>query len=239
MAISIWSENIHEPQEGEVIREWIYLEQYMWFPGSLKDYAELLKYAFKKQVAENPPKTRRIYEDFLKEHPIKFHTQDLKKGYPPNQSQLEHWSKGQNCKAEIKHTWDERRTSNINSVKKQGELIASAAYAEYMPDMVASIKKSFKDADEIAHTEKEKGIYSSNKAEANAKAKNIIINSFRTLAGYDDKSKEYKIKGNIDSKNEVNVKEEKRHVFTESQKEIINNFTGEPDGETKKFLDEL
>ena len=48
-----------------------------------------------------------------------------------------------------------------------------------------------------------------------------------------------KMKIDLDSKNEVNVKEEKRHVFTESQKEIINNFTGEPDEETKKFLDEL
>ena len=46
MAITNWTEPIHECQEGEVRREWCYLNQYYPFFGELKQFAEKLNCSF-------------------------------------------------------------------------------------------------------------------------------------------------------------------------------------------------
>ena len=65
MAITEWHEPIHECQKGEVQRERCYLEPYFFFNGNLKDYAELLQYAFDKAHAQNSPQTRHEFEEYL------------------------------------------------------------------------------------------------------------------------------------------------------------------------------
>ena len=111
MAITEWHTPIHECQKGEVQRERCYLEPYYFFNGNLKDYSELLEYAFTKQHTPNQLQTNSQYDEFLEKHPICFHQYDVKNKKSPTHNQLKEWSKGTNTKCDEKYSWDDRRTS--------------------------------------------------------------------------------------------------------------------------------
>jgi|GEM_PF-2617805 len=227
MAITEWSENIHELQEGEVLREWCYLEPFMWFNGSLRDYSKLLDYAFKKQYAEDMPKRCRPYEDFLENHPINFHKDDIKKNKPPSEIQLQHWSNGSNCKATIKHTWAERRISFRKAVAHEATLAAAAEYVDFIPTMIKGVKEGFNNATQIAKTEKMEGKFTSAKAESNSKAKSMEINSFRTLAGFDDAPKKQEVSMDAKVDAEAEVKTDFQRDMDEFQEKILSGKLSE------------
>ena len=110
MAIEAWSEPIYRRQEGEVDREWRYKEPFLEWDGDLLSYSKLLSYAFEKEHAAHMPSPNKIFDEFLEDHPIKFHKDDKRNGRAPTHDQLQHWSKGSNVKCEIKYTWIEIRT---------------------------------------------------------------------------------------------------------------------------------
>ena len=207
MAITEWHTPIHECQKGEVQRERCYLEPYYFFNGNLKDYAELLQYAFDKKYHPDSLQTTSQYEEFLEKHPICFHPYDVKNDKAPTHIQLKEWSKGQNTKCDEKHNWDERRSSKRNEVNRLAEENLAAQMTEDLPYFYECVKKGFKEVDESVDNARMMGNFTPHQAESATKGRNHAVNSLLQLTG---KDKEYNVKADvnadIDAKAQVETK---------------------------------
>ncbi len=206
MAIKKWTEPIHQCQEGEVQREWCYLHQYYPFYGNLKDYADLLDYAFKKQYATNLPKPCPIFDEYLDKHPIAFFIDDIKKGKPPSHQQLIHWNKGSNVKCDEKHSWNARRGSKRNEIDKLTDEYVAIVYSENIPYILNAIISDFKEIDKVIEQTKKTGFISPRQIESIAKARANSVDSFRKTSNKDNKKIDVKGDINADVKNKnINV----------------------------------
>lgn len=207
MAITNWTEKIHECQKGEVQRERCYLEPYYFFIGNLNDYSKLLQYTYDNQHTENKSKTNREYDIFLKKHPICFHPHDIKKGCPPSYIQLQNWSRGQNINCVTKYSWDDRRSSKRNEVNRLAEENLAALLVEDLPYLYSSIKEDVEMVDESIDNARNMGNLTPHQSESATKAKHHIVDSILKLTG---KDKNYNVKTdvNADIKAEANVKQE-------------------------------
>ena len=200
MAITQWTEKIHECQKGEVQRERCYLEPFYFFTGDLKQYAELLKYAYSKKHTPNQLPTNSQYDLFLDEHPICFHPHDIKKGCPPSHDQLKNWSRGQNIDCDVKYSWDNRRSSKRNEVSRLAEENLAARLVDDLPYFYHSIKEDVKMVDESVQNSRIMGNLTPHQAESATKAKHHIIDGILKLTG---KDKDYKVKADVDSNSKV------------------------------------
>ena len=207
MAITEWHTPIHECQKGEVQREWCYLEPYYFFNGNLKDYSNLLAYAFAKQYEQNLHKTCTNYEEFLEKQPICFHPYDKDKGQAPTYQQLRHWSNGVNTSCDEKHNWDERRSSKRNEFSRLQSENMAAQFAEDMPYFYECVKKGFQEVDESVDNAKMMGNFTPHQAESATKGRNHAVTSLMQLTG---KDKDYNVKADvnadIEAKAEVETK---------------------------------
>ena len=200
MAITEWTDKIHECQKGEVQRERCYLEPYYFFNGNLNDYSKLLKYVFTNKHTEKPSETNREYDSFLEKHPICFHSHDIKKGCAPTYVQLQNWSRGQNIDCDVKYSWDDRRTSKRNEVNRLAEENLAAQLTEDLPYFYECVKKGFNEVDEAVDNSKMMGNFTPHQAESATKGRNHAVNSLLQLLG---KDKDYKVKADVDSKSKV------------------------------------
>ena len=200
MAITEWHEPIHECQKGEVQRERCYLEPYFFFNGNLKDYAELLQYAFDKTHAQNSPQTRHEFEEYLSKHPICFYPDDVRKGKPPSLAQLQHWSKGQNINCNEKYNWDDRRSSKRNEVNRLAEENLAAQLVDDLPYFYNAIKQDMDMVNESVDNSRMMGNLTPHQAESATKAKHHIVDSILKLTG---KDKDYKVKADVESQSKV------------------------------------
>ena len=196
MAITEWHTPIHERQKGEVQRERCYLEPYYFFNGNLKDYSELLEYAYNKQYAQNLHKTCTKYDEFLEKHPICFHPHDIKKEQSPSYEQLRHWSNGKNVACDEKYSWDDRRTSKRNEISKIAEENLAAQMTEDLPYFYECVKKGFQEVDESITNSKMMGNFTPHQAESATKGRNHAVNSLLQLTG---KDKDYKVKADVNA----------------------------------------
>ncbi len=207
MAITEWTEKIHECQKGEVQRERCYLEPFYFFNSDLKDYAKLLKYAYQKQHAPDMPPSCPQYDEFLEKHPICFHPYDINKGQAPTHDQLKHWSKGANTECTEKHNWDERRSSHRNEFSRLALENMSAQFAEDMPLFYNSMKDDMEMVDESVENARMMGNLTPHQAESATKAKLHIIEGVTKVTG---KDKDYNVKADVnadvDAKAEVKTK---------------------------------
>ena len=197
MAITEWTEKIHECQKGEVQRERCYLEPYYFFNGNLKDYAELLQYAYDKKYQPDSHVTHTQYDEFLEKHPICFHSYDIKNGKSPTYNQLKEWNRGQNIECDIKHSWDDRRSSKRNEVNRLAEENLAAQLVDDLPYFYLAIKQDMDMVDESVDNSRMMGNLTPHQAESATKAKHHIIDSILKLTG---KDKDYKLKADVDSK---------------------------------------
>ena len=198
MAITQWQQPIHECQKGEVTREYCYLQHYYSFNGNLKQYAELLQYAYNKQHTPNQPQTNPQFDDFLNAHPIKFHQYDIEKGCPPSHDQLKNWSKGQNTDidCDVKYSWEERRTSfrkESSRIAKEG---ASQTISEYLPYILSEVLKGLDETDEAVTTSKEKGSFTPHQAEAATRSRGHVVDAIQKITGED---KDYTVKADVEA----------------------------------------
>jgi hypothetical protein len=200
MAITEWHTPIHECQKGEVQRERCYLEPYYFFTGNIREYSELLQYAFDKKHAGNSPQTRQEFEEYLSKHPICFYPDDVRKGKPPSLAQLQHWSKGQNTSCDEKYNWDERRSSKRNEVNRLAEENLAAQMVEDLPFLYLSIKDDIAMVDESVENSRLMGNLTPHQAESATKAKHHIIDGILKLTG---KDKDYKLKADVESQSKV------------------------------------
>ena len=202
MAITEWHEPIHECQKGEVQRERCYLEPYFFFNGNLKDYAELLQYAYAKKYTPDQLQTNSQHEEFLDKHPICFHPYDVKNHKPPSHNQLKEWSKGTNTSCDEKHNWDERRSSKRNEVNRLAEENLAAQLTEDLPYFYECVKRGFKEVDESVENSKMMGNFTPHQAESATKGRNHAVNSLLQLTG---KDKNYNVKADVDADMAANV----------------------------------
>jgi len=204
MAITEWHTPIHECQKGEVQREWCYLEPYYFFNGNLKDYSELLQYAYTKKYLQNIHTASTQYDEFLEKHPICFHSYDIKKGKAPTHQQLREWSSGANTACDEKHKWDERRTSKRNEVGRLQSENMAAQLAEDMPFFYNSMKDDINMVNESVDNARMMGSLTPHQAESATKAKHHIIDGVMKITG---KDKDYNVKAdvNADINNETTV----------------------------------
>ena len=200
MAITNWTEKIHECQEGEVNREWCYLNQYYNFNGNLDKYAELLKYSFSKLHTENQPKTNELFDNYLESHKICFHPDDIRNGKPPSKNQIYNWSRGQNTSCDEKHNWDARRSSKRNEVNRLAEENLAAQLTEDLPYFYECVKRGFKEVDESVENAKMMGKFTPHQAESATKGRNNAVNSLLQLTG---KDKNYNVKADVDAETKV------------------------------------
>ena len=200
MAITEWHTPIHECQKGEVQRERCYLEPYFFFNGNLKDYAELLQYAYDKKYRPDICQTSAQHEEFLEKHPICFHPYDVKKGTAPTHIQLKEWSRGVNVSCDEKYNWDDRRSSKRNEVNRLAEENLAAQLTEDLPYFYECVKKGFNEVDEAVDNSKMMGNFTPHQAESATKGRNHAVNSLLQLLG---KDKDYKVKADVESKSKV------------------------------------
>ena len=200
MAISKWTEEIHECQEGEVAREWCYLHQYYEFYGNLKEFAQLLKYEFEIQHTPNIPQPSPIFDDYLKKHKICFHPDDIRKGKPPSHDLIKNWSKGQNTSCDEKHNWNDRRSSKRNEQSRLADENMAAQLVDDLPYFYNAIKQDMDMVNESVDNSRMMGNLTPHQAESATKAKHHIVDSILKLTG---KDKDYKVKADVDSKTEV------------------------------------
>ena len=205
MAITEWHEPIHECQKGEVKRERCYLEPYFFFNGNLKDYAELLQYAYDKKYLQDFHQTSTPYDEFLEKHPICFHNYDIKKGKAPTHNQLREWSRGVNVSCDEKHNWDERRSSKRNEINKLIDENLAAQLTEDLPYIYECVKKGFKEVDESIKNSKMMGNFTPHQAESATKGRNNAINSLLQLTG---KDKNYNVKADVNANVDATVKQQ-------------------------------
>ena len=206
MVIKAWSENIHEPQIGEVSREWCYLHPFYIFPGNIREYVEFLDYAFKKIVLKNCQDTVSKYEDILHrvyKDNFEFDSHDVSNGFAPGDIVYQ-WSAGRNCKAEVKYTWKERRTSFRKEVfsdrKEDVKLIVADAIIGLTNDTVYLAKQNKK----VVQKEVMNGSYSPNKSESAAKAGKNIVETLFQLIGEDTTNIKAEVVADVDATAEVN-----------------------------------
>lgn len=223
MAIKTWSENIHEPQKGEVQREWVYLEPFLYFTlGDYKEYHDLLVYEFKKQFSPSSERPSPIpeYDKFVEEHPITFHRDDIKAGHAPSYDTILQWAKGRNCQADTKYTWIERRTSNNQIITRRTNERLAARYDEIAPYLLESTFKGFKDTEKAVSKSKAEGKYTPAQAEHAAKARSLDTANMRSIAGKDKQNfeGEFRFNGEIQSE----VKTELQSDIEKVQKEILS-----------------
>ena len=207
MAITEWHEPIHECQKGEVQRERCYLEPYYFFNGNLKDYAELLHYAYAKKFTPDQLQTNSQHEEFLDKHPICFHPYDVKNHKPPSYNQLKEWSKGTNTSCDEKHNWDARRSSKRNEVNRLAEENLAAQLTEDLPYFYECVKRGFKEVDESVENSKMMGNFTPHQAESATKGRNHAVNSLLQLTG---KDKNYNVKADVDADVEAKAEIETR-----------------------------
>ena len=207
MAITNWTEKIHECQKGEVNREWCYLNQYYNFNGNLKDFSELLEYAFSKDIRNEQGKSKEIFDNFLTKHKICFHPDDVRNGKPPSYKQLGNWSNGQNINCDEKYNWDARRSSKRNEVNRLAEENLAAQLTEDLPYFYECVKKGFQEVDESVENAKMMGKFTPHQAESATKGRNHAVNSLMQLTG---KDKDYNVKtdvnADIQSKTEIETR---------------------------------
>lgn len=196
MAITEWHTPIHECQKGEVQRERCYLEPYYHFNGELKEYSELLKYAYNKKYAPDMHSTCTENDEFLEKHPICFHPHDIKKGQAPSHDQLKHWSNGKNVTCEEKYSWNERRSSKRNEISRIAEENLAAQMTEDLPYFYECVKKGFQEVDESITNSKMMGNFTPHQAESATKGRNHAVNSLLQLTG---KDKDYKVKADVNA----------------------------------------
>ena len=196
MAITEWHTPIHECQKGEVQRERCYLEPYFFFNGNLKDYAELLQYAYDKKHGPDQVQTKSQYEEFLQKHPICFYPDDVRKGKAPTHKQLKNWSAGQNINCNEKYNWDERRSSKRNEVNRLAEENMAAQLAEDIPYFYLSLKNDIAMVNESVDNARMMGNLTPHQAESATKAKHHIIDGALKLTG---KDKDYKLKADVEA----------------------------------------
>ena len=200
MAITEWHEPIHECQKGEVQRERCYLEPYFFFNGELKDYSQLLQYAYDKKYRPNTHSTHTQYDEFLEKHPICFHPYDIKNEKPPSYNQLKEWNRGQNTTCDEKHNWNERRSSKRNEVNRLAEENLAAQLTEDLPYFYECVKRGFKEVDESVENAKMMGKFTPHQAESATKGRNNAVNSLLQLTG---KDKNYNVKADVDAETKV------------------------------------
>ena len=205
MAITQWTDKIHECQKGEVQRERCYLEPYYFFTGNLNDYSQLLKYAYNNKHTENQSETNREYDSFLEKHPICFHPHDIKKGCSPTYVQLQNWSRGQNIDCDIKYSWDDRRTSKRNEVNRLAEENIAAKLTEDLPWIYEEILKGISDTKEAVMNSKKMGNFTPHQAESATKSKLHVVDSLQKITGED---KKYNIKADVDTEIVADVKQQ-------------------------------
>ena len=196
MAITEWHTPIHECQKGEVQREWCYLEPYYFFNGNLKDYADLLKYAYNKKYLQDIHTTSTQYDEFLEKHPICFHPYDIKKGNAPTHQQLREWSSGANTSCDEKHKWDERRSSKRNELGRLAVENMAAQMADDLPYLYECVKQGFQEVDEAVENSKMMGNFTPHQAESGTKGRMHVIDSLLKLTG---KDKDYNVNANVDA----------------------------------------
>lgn len=202
MAITEWHTPIHEIQKGEVQRERCYLEPYYHFNGELKEYSELLQYAYNKKYAPDMPQTCPENDEFLEKHPICFHPHDIKKGQAPSHDQLKHWSKGKNITCDKKYSWNDRRSSKRNEISRLADENLAAQITEDLPYFYTSVKKDMGMVDESVNNSKDMGTLTPHQAESATKAKHHIVDSILKLTG---KDKDFKLKADIESDTRLNM----------------------------------
>ena len=202
MAISNWTDPIHECQQGEVRREWCYLNQYYPFFGDLKQFSELLKYAFCQKHTSTIPNPSPEFDSYLEKHEICFHSDDIKKGKPPSYDIIKNWSKGANTKCSEKHTWNERRTSKQNEVSRLAEQNAAATIAEQLPYIIDCLVKGFKETDDAVQYAKAIGSFTPHQAESATKSRLHVIDSLQKAT---NKDKNYNVKADVDTEMVANV----------------------------------
>ena len=218
MAITEWHEPIHECQKGEVQRERCYLEPYYFFNGELKDYSELLQYAFDKKYQPNSHSTHTIYDEFLEKHPICFHPYDIKNKKPPTYNQLKEWNRGQNTNCDEKHNWNERRSSKRNEVNRLAEENLAAQMTEDLPYFYECVKKGFNEVDEAVDNSKMMGNFTPHQAESATKGRNHAVNSLLQLLG---KDKNYNVKADVNEEIKAEVKQQTNaEIKTQKLKEL-------------------
>ncbi len=231
MVILAWSENIHEPQEGEVDREWCYLQPFFIFPGNLREYVDFLEYAFNKIVSSNCHQTVSKYEKILQDTykgVFEFDAHDIKNGKPPKYI-IYQWSNGRNCKADVKYTWKERKSSFRKELfsdrKEDVKLIVAEAIIELTKDTIYLAKENKK----VVKKEVINGTYTPGKSEAATKANKNVAD---TLIQYieDDVTKikaeveaAVEANANIETTSEVNIDYEKLH---ERDKALMQELMG-------------
>lgn len=204
MAITTWTEKIHECQKGEVQRERCYLEPYYFFNGNLKDYAELLQYAYDKKYQPNSHVTHTQYDEFLENHPICFHSYDIKNGKSPTYNQLKEWNRGQNIDCDTKYSWDDRRTSKRNEVNRLAEENIAARLTEDLPWIYEEILKGITDTKEAVKNSKMMGNFTPHQAESATKSNLHVIDSLQKITGND---KNYNVKADVDTEVIADVKQ--------------------------------
>lgn len=205
MAISNWTEPIHECQQGEVRREWCYLHQYYPFFGDLKQYAELLKYVFCQKYTSNIPQPAPEFDKYLEKHEIQFHPDDIRKGKPPSHDVIKNWSKGSNTAIDEKHTWNERRISKQNEVGRLAEQNAAATIAEQLPYIVDCVVNGLKETDEAVRNSKNMGNFTPHQAESATKSRAHVVESLQKLTG---KDKNYNVKTDVNADISAEVKQQ-------------------------------
>ena len=220
MAITNWTESIHECQKGEVRREWCYLNQYYPFFGDLKQYSELLQYAFDKKYNSTITQPSPEFDSYLEKHEICFHPDDIKKGKPPSHGQIRQWSKGSNTSIPEKHTWNERRTSKQNEVSRLAEQNAAATIAEKLPYIIDCVVKGLDETDEAVKNSKDMGNFTPHQAESATKSRGHVVESLQKLTG---KDKNYNFKADVNEKVEADVKQ-KVAIAEDKEKKLKDLF---------------
>ena len=218
MAITNWTEPIHECQDGEVRREWCYLTQYYPFFGDLKQFSELLRYAFCLKHTETNPEDSPEFDTYLEKHEICFHPEDIKKGKPPSYDIIKNWRKGSNTKINEKHTWNERRTSKQNEIGRLAEQNVAATIAEQLPYIVDCVVKGLKETDEAVEYSKAIGSFTPHQAESATKSRAHVVDSLQKITG---KDKNYNVKADVNEEIKAEVKQQTTaEIKTKKLKEL-------------------
>lgn len=200
MAITEWTNKIHECQKGEVQRERCYLEPYYFFNGNLKDYAQLLQYAYDKKYLPDSHVTHTQYDEFLKKHPVCFHSYDIKNKKSPTYNQLKEWNRGQNIDCDIKYSWDDRRSSKRNEVNRLAEENIAAQVTELLPHILEEVMKGFKETNEAVEYAKDIGKFTPHQAESATKSRAHVVESLQKITG---KDKNYNVKADVENETKV------------------------------------
>ena len=213
MVIKTWSYPIHEHQEGEVSRERTYLEQFFIFPGNLTDFSYFVDYVFKKLHIPNQYPANTKYDEILHKYyhdEFEFDVYDLKKGQAPSKTQFRLWSSGQNCNADVKHTWKEIRTSFRNEIFQDKKEDVQLIVADALMELTETTLYLNRENKSIVKKEKMNGKFTSNKSESANKANKANVETLLSLQGGDAKTlkADVNLNAEIDGKVDAEVKQQ-------------------------------